>query len=78
MIEPDSIFHSVLDFNEKTVYTDFRELTKVFNQKSFLNTTKNIKKKCAIIIFDVNDFKYINDTLYIMHIYVIILKEFCA
>ena len=23
-------------------------------------------------------FKYINDTLYIMHIYVIILKEFCA
>lgn len=37
MIEPDSIFHSVLDFNEKTVYTDFRELTKVFKDKYGIN-----------------------------------------
>lgn len=35
-------------------------LTKLLNQNNFKNY--NPKKKCIIIIFDVNNFKYINDT----------------
>lgn len=57
-----SIFSIFVYMYYKEIGENIDELTKVFNQKSFLNTTKNIKKKCAIIIFDVNDFKYINDT----------------
>lgn len=37
-------------------------LTLLLNQKSFDNHLQNINKKCIIIIFDVNDFKCINNT----------------
>ena len=37
-------------------------LTLLLNQKSFDNHLQNINRKCIIIIFDVNDFKCINDT----------------
>lgn len=36
-------------------------LTKLLNQNAFKNYSPP-RKKCIIIIFDVNDFKYINDT----------------
>lgn len=37
-------------------------LTLLLNQKSFNNYIENIHKKSCIIIFDINDFKLINDT----------------
>ena len=42
-------------------------LTKLLNQNNFKNY--NPKKKCIIIIFDVNNFKYINDTYKIVTVY---------
>ena len=47
-------------YDELIQYID--GLTLLLNQKSFDNHLQNINKKCIIIIFDVNDFKCINDT----------------
>lgn len=47
-------------YNEITMYTD--HLTRLLNQRSYKSYLENISSPVTILLFDVDNFKYINDT----------------
>lgn len=47
-------------YNEIKMYTD--HLTRLLNQRSYKSSLENISSRVTILLFDVDNFKYINDT----------------
>lgn len=45
-----------------SVWQQLDNLTGLFNQKSYLNTTASLRGKGILVVFDVDDFKKVNDT----------------
>ena len=40
------------------------ELTGLLNQKSYLNQTASLSQDGTLVVFDIDDFKHINDNLH--------------